>query len=92
MPEQLPCAPLSEHVPAEACGDEWVDAVWGCGEGGGAEWRGLVDPLGAEGAKDRCGSWGGVWSVGVLDLPPAGDPGAAWATFDTLLPQILNLG
>ncbi len=40
---------------------------------------------------DCCGAWGGVWSVGVLDLPPAGDPGAAWATFDTLLPQILRL-
>ena len=36
------------------------------------------------------GAGGGAWSVGLLDLPPAGDPGAAWATFDTLLPQILN--
>jgi hypothetical protein len=34
---------------------------------------------------EDCGGDGGL-----LDLPPAGDPGVAWATFDTLLPQILN--
>ncbi len=68
-----------------------------CGDSsGGHEWLmedsdpfEPADPAGAAGGGGgRRGS--GRWGVGSLDLPPAGDPGAAWATFDALLPQILN--
>jgi hypothetical protein len=42
----------------------------------------------------RTGSWDPgcdcEWSLDQVDLPPAGDPAAAWAGLDALLPEALN--
>ena len=88
---------------AKACGEggaERAVAKWSCEEGDVADCWLLGDPFGAEGAGESsgwrgAGCWAGdepdAWSVDVLDLPRARDPGAGWATFDTLLPQILGL-
>jgi hypothetical protein len=44
----------------------------------------------AAGQAAHCGPVGDEWSSASLDLPPASDPGGAWATFDALLPHILR--
>ncbi len=93
----------TEHVPAEAepCGESKAEravARWSCKQDDAANGWLMADPLGEAGEWGRCwaagdGCWAedGAWSVSLLDLPPAGDPGAAWATFDMLLPQIMEL-
>ena len=83
------------HVPAAARADsdggaEWAGAGWGCGVAGGVADGWLpTRPLEAEeegGWTGEGAGGGGAWRVGPLDLPPFGEPGEAWATFETLLP------
>ena len=86
VPESSP----TEAQPRREGGAVRDASRWSCEEGAGADGWALADNLTAEGAGESggCGAAGGG---GVMsDLPPAGDPGAAWATFDTLLPQILE--
>ena len=72
-----------EHSPKAILGSFFPDALQDSGS------FFLADPFPA--VDDECCGWvdgaAGAWTA---DLPPAGDAGEAWETFDALLPLILR--
>ena len=72
--DAAPSLAWTPHVP--------IAAATGGGGGGGSG--------AAAGSAAGVGPYSDDWVAGSFDLPPAGDPSGAWATFDNLLPLILR--